>query len=72
METVQEELSDEDTYDYQDLESVDKGLSIIGESPVIKSRLQSTRYPREKLTKMKSAFVNSMHMSEDILMMKVR
>ena len=34
METVQEESSD-DTYDYQDLESVNKGLSIIGESPVI-------------------------------------
>ena len=64
METVQEESSDEDAYDYQDLESVNKRLSIIGESPVIKCRLQSTCYPRGKLTKIKSAFVKSMHMSD--------
>ena len=65
METIQEESNDEDSYDYQDLESVNKGLSIIGESPVIKSGLQSTRYPREKLTKIKCAIVKSMHMSEN-------
>jgi len=65
-ETVQEESSDDDTFHYQDLESVNKGLYIIGESPVIKSKLQGTHYPKEKLTKIKSAFVKSIHMSEDI------
>ena len=60
METVQEKLSDEDTFHYQDLKSGYKGLSIIGESPVIKSKLQSTHYPQEKLTKIKSAFMKSM------------
>ena len=35
METEVEETND-DTFHYQDLESINKGLSIIGESPVIK------------------------------------
>ena len=66
METEARESSDENTFRYQDLESVNKGLSIIGESPVIKSKLQGLYYPKEKLTKIKSAFVKSMLMSEDI------
>jgi len=60
------QVHDDDTFHYQDLESVSKGLSIIGESPAIRSKLQGTHYPKEKLTKIKSAFVKSMHMSEDI------
>ena len=64
METEVEETSDEDAFHYQDIESVYKGLSIIGESPVIKSKLQRAHYPKEKLTKIKSAFMKSMHMSE--------
>ena len=66
MEMEVEESSDEDTFHYQDLESVNKGLSITGESPVIKSKLQGSHYPKEKLTKIKNAFVKSMMMSEDI------
>ena len=66
METEARESSDENTFRYQDLESVNKGLSIIGESPVIKSKLQRVYYPKEKLTKIKSAFVKSMLMFEDI------
>ena len=68
METEARESSDENTFHYQDLESVNKGLSIIGESPVIKSKLQlqGVHYPKEKLTKIKSAFMKSMLMSEDI------
>ena len=65
METVQEELSDEDTFHYPDLESVNKGLSIIGEYQSKKSKLQTTHYPKEKLTKIKSAFMKSLYMSED-------
>ena len=49
METEARESSDENTFHYQDLESVNKGLSIIGESPVIKSKLQGVYYPKEKL-----------------------
>ena len=66
METEARESSDENIFHYQDLESVNKGLSIIGESPVIKSKLQGVYYPKEKLTKSKSTFVKSMLMSEDI------
>ena len=64
METEVEETSDEDAFHYQDIESVNKGLSIIGESPVIKSKLQGAHYPKEKLTKIKSALMKSMHMSK--------
>ena len=58
-ETVTEfsESSDEDTFQYQDLEYINQGLSIIGESPVVKHKLQQQHYPREKLTKIKSAFI---------------
>ena len=66
METEARESSDENTFHYQDLESVNKGLSIIGESPVIKSKLQGGQYPKEKLSKIKSPFVKSMLISEDI------
>ena len=67
METGARELRDENTFHYQDLEGVNKGLSIIiGESTVIKSKLQGVHYPKEKLTKIKSAFVKSMLMSENI------
>ena len=66
METEARESSDENTFHYQDLESVNKGLSIIGESPVIKSKLQGRQYPKEKLIKIKSAFMKSMLTSEDI------
>ena len=66
MKTEARESSDENTFHYQDLESVNKRLSIIGESPVIKSKLQGVHYPKEKLTKIKSAFVKSMPISEDI------
>ena len=65
METEARESSDENTFHYQDLESVNKGLSIIGESPVIKNKLQGVHYPKEILTKIKSAFVKSMLMSEE-------
>ena len=64
METEVEETNDEDTFCYQDLESINKGLSIIGESPVIKSKLQGAHYSKEKLTKIKSAFMKSMLMPE--------
>ena len=66
METEARESSDENTFHYQDLKSVNKGLSIIGESPVIKSKLQGVHYPKEKFTKIKSAFVKCMLISEDI------
>ena len=64
METEVEETKDEDAFHYQDIESVNKGLSIIGESPVINSKLQGAHYPKEKLTKIIIAFMKSMHMSE--------
>ena len=64
METEVKEISDEDAFYYHDIENVNKGLSIIGESPVLKSKLQGTHYPKEKLTKIKSAFMKSLHMSE--------
>ena len=63
METEVEETND-DTFHYQDLESINKGLSIIGESPVIKSKLQGAHYSKEKLTKIKRAFMKSMLMPE--------
>ena len=66
IETEAEKSSDENTLHYQDLESVNKGLSIIEESPVIKSTLQGKHHPKEKLTKIKSAFVKSMLISQDI------
>ena len=58
------EETNDDTFHYQDLESINKGLSIIGESPVIKSKLQGAHYSKEKLTKIKSAFMKSMLMPE--------
>ena len=66
METEARESSDENTFYYQDLKSVNKGLSIIGELSVIKSKLQGGQYPKEKLIKIKSAFMKSVLMSEDI------
>ena len=57
-------LSEDDTYHYQGLESINKGLSIIGESPVIKSRLHGAHYSRQKVSKIKSAFMKSMLMPE--------
>ena len=66
METEARESSDENTFHYQDLESVNKGLSSIGESPVIKSKLQGGQYPKEKLIQIKSTFVKSMLIFEDI------
>ena len=61
METEVEEIYNDDTFHYQNLESINKGLSIIGESPVIKSKLQGAHYSKEKL---KSAFMKSMLMLE--------
>ena len=58
------EETNDDTFHYQDLVSINKGLSIIGESPVIKSKLQGAHYSKEKLTKIKSAFMKSMLMPE--------
>ena len=55
--------SDEDTFQYQDLEYVNQGLSVIGESAVVKHKLQQ-HYPCEKLTKIKTAFIKSMVGSE--------
>ena len=55
---------DEDTFQYQNLKYVNQGLSIICKSPVVKHKLQQQHYPREKLTKIKSAFIKSMVGSE--------
>ena len=57
-------LSKDDTYHYQGLESIKKGLSIIGESPVIKCRLQGAHYSKQKVSKIKSTFMKSMLMPE--------
>ena len=59
MEKAQYESSDDD-FQYQDLESVNKGLALIGESPVVKSKLlPGAQYPKKKLEKIKSAFYES-------------
>ena len=65
-ETVTEfsESNNEDTFQYQDLENVNQGLSIIGESPVVKHKLQQQHYPHEKLTKIKGGFIKFMVGSE--------
>ena len=47
-------LSEDDAYHYQGLESINKVLSIIGESPVIKRRLHGAHYSRQKVSKIKS------------------
>ena len=48
METEVEETSDEDSFHYRSINN-----SIIGESPVIKSKLQGAHYSKKKLTKIK-------------------
>ena len=53
METEAEESSHESTFYYQDLESVNKGLS--REPPVIKVNYKvHAYYPKKKLTKIKA------------------
>ena len=56
MEIVQYESSDDD-FQHQDLERVNKGLALIGDSPVVKCKLlPGAQYPKKKLEKIKSAF----------------
>ena len=59
MEITQYESSDDD-FQHQDLESVNKGLALIGESPVVKNKLlPGAQYPKRKLDKIKSDFHES-------------
>ena len=47
MEIAQDKSNDDD-FQHQDLESINKGLALIGESPVVKGKLlPGAQYPKK-------------------------
>ena len=51
--------AEETSYQLESLETINQCLSAIGETPIVKKKLQQTKYPREKMKKIRTAVKKS-------------
>ena len=51
--------AEETSYQLESLETINQCLSAIGETPIVKKKFQQTKYPREKMKKIRTAVKKS-------------
>ncbi len=54
------QLEEDVSYQHKSLESINQCLSAIGETPVVKKKLQQAKYPKEKVKKIRAAVKKTM------------